>query len=154
MQLIFFHTHKEIYQKKPSISQQPTCRADWHLHTVPEHLHRFPCQVYFLPLLSPPRRCLALGSRYVGVLYWTQRPYAVTSSIVPSLWQEWHCILSWRACIEIVPRSHLGHTPDSDRFFWGNKVCFVVTGRPVTATTESSVFSGFMMNKWNKSLSK
>lgn len=148
-----------IHIKKYIKNTQHLPAAHMRSWLTPAHCSRASARISMpsLFLSSPPPLC-------VSVLPWAAGTLAFL--IEHSDRMLWHPPLfllfdrsgivswAWRAGIEIVPRSHLGHTPDPNRFFWGNKVCFVVTGRPVTAKTESGVSSGFMMNKWNKSLSK
>lgn len=119
-----------IYENYPSLHL--ACRADWHFHTVPEHLLRFSCQVIFF---SSYPHCISILPWAEGILaHCTKHKNCTPWHLLffVSLTGT-HCILSWCAGIEIVVGIHLGHTPVPNTFFWGNKVYFVVTGKPATA---------------------
>lgn len=56
-----------------------------------------------------------------------------------------HCILSWRAGIETVVGSHLGRTLVPNKFSRGNKVYFVVTGKPEDTAV-------FLLDLWGRNV--
>lgn len=131
MLLMSSYINKYIYINNTSLLS--ACRADWHLHTAPEHLVRFPCQVFFSS--SPP--CVSILPWAAGMLaYCTKHRDRVLWHLLLYIpLTKVHCILSWRSGTGIVFGNHLGHTLAPNRFFWGNKAYFVVTDKSETAKT-------------------